>query len=170
MQSEREQTSRGTENSVQTHLRYIRRHCQSSYTRRYCSHPFWRVAEVEQLRLPQSIALLLPISGAAACPGYHDDTLDVGRIDKKLHLDARALHHVPEDERRVGSAASHRDEHAGESGRCVREVDREHGTGTDALGMSSRKECGDEFLFFRGRECSLEICHETLALAKGYWG
>lgn len=114
---------------------YIRCHCQLSHTRRYCSHPFWRVTEVEQLRLSQPFALLFPIT--AACSGHHDDFLDVGRIDKELHLDARAMNHVPEDKRCVGSAASYRDEHAGEGGRRVREVDREHGTGTDALRMVS---------------------------------
>jgi hypothetical protein len=61
----------------------------------------------------------------------------VGRVDKELHLDARALHHVPEDEGCVGTAASHRDEHAGEGGWRMREVDREHGTGTDALRVGS---------------------------------
>ncbi len=116
---------------------YVRCDCQSSHTRRYCSQPFWRVAEVEQLRLPQPFELLFPSSGAAACPGHHDDILNVGRIDKELHLDACALHYVSEDERRVGSAASHRDEHAGENGWRVREVDREHGTGTDAVGVGS---------------------------------
>jgi hypothetical protein len=61
----------------------------------------------------------------------------VGRVDKELHLDARALHHVPEDEGCVGTAASHRDEHAGEGGWRMREVDREHGTGTDAFWVGS---------------------------------
>src|SRR5882757_1837113 len=128
------------EQSAWTHLKPLYRdrcHCQSSHTPRYCSHPFWRVAEVEQLRLPQPFPLLSPISGAATCLGHHDDFLDVGRVDKKLHLDTRALHHIPEDERRVGPAASHRDEHAGEGSWRVREVDREHGTGTDALRMRS---------------------------------
>jgi hypothetical protein len=110
---------------------------QSSHAPRYCSHPFRRVAEVEQLRLLQPFPFLFSISPAAARPGHHDDFLDVGRVDKKLHLDARALHHVPEDERRVGPAASHRDEYAGEGGRRVREVDREHGAGTDALRVVS---------------------------------
>jgi hypothetical protein len=61
----------------------------------------------------------------------------VGQVDKELHLDARALHYVPEDEGRVGTAASHRDEHAGEGGWRMHEVDREHGTRTDALQVGS---------------------------------
>jgi hypothetical protein len=61
----------------------------------------------------------------------------MGRVDKELHLNARALHYVPEDEGCVGTAASHRDEHAGEGGWCMREVDCEHGTRTDALQVGS---------------------------------
>lgn len=114
---------------------------ESSYTGRRSGHPFWRVAQVEQLGLLQALALLLPVGGAAiatdpaAAAGPRDDgdLLDVRRVDKELHLDARTLHHVPKDERRVGPAASHRDEHAGEGGRRVREVDGEHGARSDAV-------------------------------------
>lgn len=94
----------------------------------------------------------------------------MGRVDEELHLDARALHDVPEDERRVGPAPSHRDEHAGEGGRRVREADGEHGTGTDAVGVVPREERADDCLLFCGRERLLEVCHEALALAEGWWG
>ena len=141
MQSEHEQIirawSKAREHTSGHHTEISSGNCQSSHPRRYCSHPFWRVAEVEQLCPPQPFALLFPISGAAASPGHHNDFLDVRRVDKELHLDARALHHVPEDERRVRPAASHRDENTGECGRRVREVDREYGTGTNALRVGS---------------------------------
>jgi hypothetical protein len=36
--------------------------------------------------------------------------------------------------------------------------------------VGSREERVDDFLLFRGRERLLEVCHETLAFAKGWWG
>ena len=113
--------------------------------------------------------LLFPAAGAAR-PRDDDDVLDVGRVDEELHLDARALHHVPEDERRVGPAPPHRDEHAGERRRRVREVDGQHGPRPDAVGVVFREERAHDVLLFCGRERLLEICHEALALAEGSSG
>ncbi|KAH9978062.1 hypothetical protein BGW80DRAFT_790694 [Lactifluus volemus] len=97
---------------------------------------------------------------------HHHDLLDMGGVDKELHLDASALHHVPEDEGRVGTASSDGDDHASKGGRCVCEIDGEHRARIDAIWMCSREEGADDLLFFCRRECFLEICHETLAIAK----
>jgi hypothetical protein len=140
-------------------------HVQSSpHGGRHCGHPFWRVAQVEQFRLLQTPVLL---SIWSAYSRHHHDLLDMWGVDKELHLDASALHHVPEDEGRVGTASSDGDEHAGKGRRRMCEVDGEHRARADAIWMCSREEGADDLLLFCGRECLLEICHETLAIAKG---
>ena len=96
----------------------------SSHTGPRGGHAFWRVTQIEQLRLLQALAL--PLSVAAAHPRHHHDLLEVRRVDEELHLDARALHHVPEDKRRVGPAPPDGDEHARKCRRRVREIDGEH--------------------------------------------
>jgi len=159
------------------HLYRAKRCLALSHASRHRSHLFWRVAQIEQLGLLHPLALLpFPVvSGAPAAttstrPRDDHDLLDVRRVDKELHLDARALHHVPEDEGRVRPTPPHRDEHAGEGRRCVREVDGEHRAGTDAVGVRSREEGADQCLLFGGRERLLEIGHEVFALAEGCWG
>ena len=145
---------------------------KSSHAGRHRGHPFWRVAQVEQLGLLQPRALLLPVPAPApapACPRDDHDFLDVRRVDEELHLDARALHHVPQHEGRVGPAAPHRDEHAGEGGRRVREVDGQHGARADAVWVRPREEGADDFLLFGGRKRVLEVGHEALASTEGWW-
>jgi hypothetical protein len=137
----------------------------SSHTGRYGGHAFWRVTEVEQLRLLEDLALLLPI--ATARPRHHHDILEVRRVDEELHLDTCALHHVPEDERRVGPAPPHGDEHARKRRWRMREIDGEHRPGTHALRVRPREERVDEGLLLGGWERLLEVGHESLALTKG---
>ena len=137
----------------------------STHTSRYGGHAFWRVTEVEQLRLLEDLALLLPL--AAARLRHHHNLLEVRRVDEELHFDARALHHVPEDERRIGPAPPHGDEHPREGRGRVRETDGEHRPGAHALRVRSREERADEVLLLGGRERLLEVGHESLALTNG---
>lgn len=87
-------------------------------------------------------------------------SLTRGELTKKLHLNARALHHVPEDERHVGPVVSHRDEYTGEGGRRVREVDREQQNWDECACVLKKS----VLMTFGGGERLLDICHETLAL------
>ena len=91
----------------------------------------------------------------------------MGRVDEELHLDARALHHIPEDERCVGPTPPDGDEHAREGCWRMRESDGEHRSGAHAIRMRPREERVNEGLLFGGRERLLEVGHKSLALTNG---
>ena len=93
----------------------------TSNTRRDSSHLVRLMAQIEQLRPTHSS----PFTSPSSTRMLNDlNPFHIRWVHKELHLHARLLHDVPEDERRVGSAAADREEHSRER---ERRLLHEHG-------------------------------------------
>ena len=132
-----------------------------AHARRDGCHLIWGIAKVEELGPAH------PGAGPALCAfpaSAHEDLddLDMRGTHEELHLDARAVDDIAEEEGRVGAAPAYREENASEGCRGVLGRHLENGTREDAFWVSLSK-AGEEFKLFGGQDTLGEVGHESLA-------